>query len=224
MKTYQFYLLLLFFSFSLHINAQLSSQLNAPVTKYNNRTAMSGVPNAIGVEIFIKNSTQAQDVKIGDIFVDGMHKSFKFVYVDPSSYSTNLYADVISLDNVSPADGDGVIFRPTSLNLPLVADVDITTSILNSGTISINNAIPKYNTGVTLPLSTGATVGDVFSNSADSKIYILNSSGWTEITGIGDSYAYPDMKTEPIQPVGVVLKNYFTGYYVSDGRFSYNKA
>jgi len=218
MKSNLFYLLLLCLSFSLHVNAQLSSQLNAPAQLYNTRPAMSGASGALGVEILIENLTLATDVQIGDVFVDAKYKSFKFVYIDASSSGQNLVGDVISLETGnSPFNGEGVLYRPTTLNFPLTAGVDLTTTILNSGTLSINNAIPKYNTGATLPPSTGAAPGDAIFNSTDNKIYILNSSGWTEITGIADSYAYPDMTSEPIQPAGIVLKNYFTGYYVSDG-------
>ena len=148
-------------------------------------------------------------VMIGDIVVDGNGNSFQIDYIAPNPSST-IFCTAKCLDGIEAAAGyTGVLFRPTTKGLYLSgANIpsNVQSTALNAALLSIDSKTPNYYSGSSLPAGSTYSIDDVVFNSVNSTIYKLTSSGWTIVTGIQDSYAWP-ATAEPVAAKGTVVKN-----------------
>ncbi|HYK55860.1 MAG TPA: hypothetical protein VEV15_05235, partial [Flavisolibacter sp.] len=150
------------------------------------------------------------DLKSGDQIIDAKGDAFEILSV---SYNFNysgttypVYTTVKALNKANPTIGLGTAFRPTTRNFPLIAtnaSPSLTTKTLNSSIVKIDQAIPKYGTGLSLPIVTTAD-GDIVISSLDSKPYIYNNGNWEEVTAITSKFAASLPGT--VDPKGTVIK------------------
>ncbi|MDP4201626.1 MAG: hypothetical protein Q8861_02945, partial [Bacteroidota bacterium] len=116
--------------------------------------------------------------------------------------------------------GMGVLFRPTTKGL-FLSGADIPSNVLstaiNAAFLTIDSKTPVYYSGPTLPSASGYTIGAIVLKSTDNTVYKLTDIGWSSLSGITLSYAWP-ATDEPIAPAGSVVQNFNDNqYYVSDG-------
>ncbi|MET4142415.1 hypothetical protein, partial [Pedobacter sp. UYP1] len=135
---------------------------------------------------------QSTDGLPGDRIIDGSGKMFEIISLTTEGSIINALSK--AMDGVAPTIGDGLIYRPSAKGFPLItnnAGVAILTSAQNTATLSIDNSIPTYGSGTTLPEAT-AKVGDVVLLSGNSKIYKMETGGWKMVTNIPFVFGLPD--------------------------------
>lgn len=161
------------------LNAQTIKQLNGQFTITYINSAGSGKFDITGD--FVDANFSANQVKVGDRIIDAAGNTFEILTV--SFAGAQVITNTRSFDANPPVIGAGMVYRPTISGFPLITTntpATVLTNSLNTGTISIDNAIPSYAAGTTLPSSSG-TVGDVVYNSSDLTLYRLTASGWVSI-------------------------------------------
>ncbi|RAJ33498.1 endosialidase-like protein [Pedobacter cryoconitis] len=161
----------------------------------------------------------ANDVNAGDVIIDVMGSSYKIQSLVLNG--AEITAETKALESANPQLGEGIIYRPTGKGFPLITQETpgaILVSAINTATISIDNKIPNYDSGTSLPQSSNK-IGDVIILSTDSKIYKLTASGWGQVSesGIPMDYSSP-VSTAPPGQKGDLIKSYWDNkFYYFDG-------
>lgn len=203
----------------------LSSSIYAQTVKQLNGQFTITYINSTGNNSFEINGDfadpgfSANQVKAGDRIIDAGGNTFEILTAKASGAQVNTTTK--AFDKKPPVMGQGMIYRPTRSGFPLITTntpATILTSALNTGTISIDNAIPSYKAGSALPSSSG-TVGDVVYNSGDLTLYRLTASGWVAVAKNEMPTDYSDPVTSaPPGKKGDIITSYWDNKpYVFDG-------
>jgi len=201
--------------------AQTKRQFSGPVI-IAHTIITPGIENGFTLTINAETDYfRGANVLIGDVIIDVIGNSFQIDYI--AQYASIIICTAKCIDGVDAFDGDGLLFRPTSKGLYLTSS-DIPSNVLatavNSSLLTLNATTPTYYSGGTLPSSTGYSVGDFLFNSVSSVVFELTSNGWTVVSNIPMSYAYP-ATSESSVAVGTVVQNYFDNlFYKCDGTAS----
>ncbi len=216
MKLRNYLGLILLLCLSLGTNAQTILQLNGQFT-ITRIKSLTGNFEITGD--FVNVNFAASQVKVGDRIIDAGGNTFEILTV--TFAGAQVTTTCKAFDKNPPVMGTGILFRPTVSGFPLISTntpATVLTSSLNTGTISINNAIPNYSTGSVLPSSAGA-IGDVVYNSSDLTLYRLTVSGWVSIVknSIPKDYSSP-VTSAPAGNKGDLIVSYWDNLaYVYDG-------
>jgi len=214
-------LVLLFIACVLYNNAQTLRQFSGPVS-IAHTVITPGIENGFTLTISAATDNfKGENVLIGDMIIDVIGNSFQIDYI--AQYASIIICTAKCLDGVDAFDGNGLLFRPTSKGLYLTGS-DIPSNVLatavNSSLLTLNATTPTYYSGSTLPSSSGYSVGDYLYNAVSAVVYELTSNGWSAISNIPMSYAYP-ATSESSAAAGTVVQNYYDQlYYECDGTAS----
>ncbi len=204
----------------LHSSAQTKRQYSGAVQIMDATPVTSNVANALTLYCPVENEFfQGSSVSIGDIVIDPSGHSFTIDYISPNPTST-IYCTVKCSDGIDANIGYGVLFRPTTKGL-FLSGADIPSNVLstaiNAALLTIDGNTPNYYSGSALPAASGYSIGDVVYNTTNLTIYQLAASGWTSVSGIQTSFAWP-ASDEPVTTKGSVVMNVNDNqYYVCDG-------
>jgi hypothetical protein len=204
----------------LHSSAQTKRQYSGAVQIMDATPVTSNVANALTLYCPVENEFfQGSSVSIGDIVIDPSGHSFTIDYISPNPTST-IYCTVKCSDGIDANIGYGVLFRPTTKGL-FLSGADIPSNVLstaiNAALLTIDGNTPNYYSGSALPAPSGYSIGDVVYNTTNLTIYQLATSGWTSVSGIQTSFAWP-ASDEPVTTKGSVVMNANDNqYYVCDG-------
>ena len=208
------------FFFVLYSNAQTKRQFSGAVQIMESTPVNSTVSDALTLFCPVEDDYfQGSGVMVGDIVIDPLGHSFVIDFISPNPTST-IYCTVKCSDGIDASIGSGVLFRSTTKGLYLSgADIpsNVLSTAINSALLTIDGSTPNYYSGLTLPVSSGYSNGDVVYNTTNLAVYKLTNTGWVTVSGIQPSFAWPP-SDEPVTTKGSVVMNINDNqYYVCDG-------
>jgi hypothetical protein len=212
--------------FAIPINAQLLTQYNCAIDIQSYNDLGGGHIEITGLITTAGVSALADNILPGDILFDIEKRSYKVLNIFPGGTNGTYNFDVETeylgggpAGSIYPTYGNGIISRPSKLGFPIIADDLLSSAVQNSSILAIDAALPKYTSGTTLPVLSGALIGDFVFNSSDNKLYQLTSSGWTNYTQTSESYMSDPSAEIYFPPKGSVVNNLIDplGYYISTG-------
>lgn len=202
-----------------NVNAQSLKQFNGQfnITYINSTGSLSYDIN--GTFSDAANFFNANNAKVGDRIIDSYGNTFEILTINVNGSTINTTAK--AFDNNPPTIGIGVIYRPTKSGFPLTAlntPATVLTVASNTATLSIDDHIPSYTSGTSLPILSG-TLGDVIFNTSDQLIYKLTSTGWISVqtSNIPMDYSMPATSAPPGSKGDVIISFWDNLYYVFDG-------
>jgi len=207
-----------FICYFICVDAQLLKQFSC---QFEVKSSVS-TSTSVNIQGLISDPALASDILVGDVFVDAARKVYIISKINSASgYDLDfegLIQGVIQ-GQTEAAYLLGVIYRPTHSSFPLVVVDGLTPAILNSAILSVDATMSKYASGSTLPVLSGAKLGDYVFNTTDNNVYNLLSTGWTSITGTPDTYMSDPASEIYIPASGTIINNQIPplGYYVSNG-------
>ena len=220
MKEYKYFVFCFLFVFlTLFSSAQTKKQFNGKFNiTYINFTGGSKY-EIKGQFSDLTNMFSASQVSIGDKIVDKSGNTFEVI----SATNTGSLISTVSkaYDSKAPLIGSGIIFSPTKKGFPLItaglSDI-VMTNVVNTATINVNDKLPNYNSGTTIPLLKWK-IDDVFKNTSDDGIYKLTESGWAQYSlgSVSISY-YRPVTSSPPGSKGDIIRSYWDRKcYIFDG-------
>jgi hypothetical protein len=211
--------------FAIPINAQLIEQYNCGIFIGNYNDLGGGHIQILG-SVTSSGFFSADKILPGDLIFDNEKRTYKVLNYSPGAPldTWNFDVEVEYLGggpggSIYPNQTDGIMSRPSKSGFTLITGDLLQNAILNSSILSIDATLPKYTSGTTLPVLSGAHIGDFVFNSSDNKLYQLTSSGWTNYTQTTDSYMSDPSTEIYFPPSGSVVNNLIDplGYYISTG-------
>ena len=164
----------------------------------------------------------AADIRQGDRIIDYSGNSYEIQTVTAAGSFISASAKALETGpTILRTLGAGIIYRPTAKGFALTvpdASAALTSAVLNSSMITIDEKTPTFSYGTSLPASS-YKLGDVIHNTTEAKYYKLTSGGWSVVSASDIPYSFDsDISAVPPGVKGDLVQMFFTGkVYFFDG-------